>query len=203
MIPRILHQIWIGPNKIPIEFHEYSETWRKLNPQWRMELWTDEKIENKLNLKNSFLYNKATSYAEKADIARYHILFLYGGLYVDMDYECLKPIDKLMYENMDFIACKEADDYSKTVPTFYNNGLLACSKNHPIMEELIMKLSARYKTWVRLPNKDELSCTWRTGPHYLSDILNEHHIVSYPIETFNGEYALHHYTSSWLNEVIK
>ena len=44
LIPRILHQIWLGGSPIPEEFLEFSAGWRRAHPQWDYRLWTDRRL---------------------------------------------------------------------------------------------------------------------------------------------------------------
>ena len=32
-IPRMIHQIWLGANKLPLEFLEYQQTWLNKNKE--------------------------------------------------------------------------------------------------------------------------------------------------------------------------
>jgi hypothetical protein len=48
-------------------------------------------------------FDEAWNYALKADIARYEIIYRYGGVYVDADCACLRPLDILHY-TYDFYA---------------------------------------------------------------------------------------------------
>ena len=41
-IPRIFHQIWVGPDPLPDEFAAYGQTWLDHHPGWELKLWTDE-----------------------------------------------------------------------------------------------------------------------------------------------------------------
>jgi mannosyltransferase OCH1-like enzyme len=96
LIPKKIHQIWLGPLQIPVAYAEYSKTWQKLHPSWEYKLWRDKDIEN-WDFPSKDLYNKSSSYQEKSDILRYEILNKYGGLYVDMDYKAIKNFDELHY----------------------------------------------------------------------------------------------------------
>lgn len=97
IIPKIIHIIWLGSKSFPQNYQYYLETWHQFHPLWEIKLWDDKAI-LKENFLSQDLYNQAESYAEKADIARYEILYKYGGLYVDADYECLASFDELHYK---------------------------------------------------------------------------------------------------------
>ena len=40
-IPKIIHQIWIGPKKLPSKYSKWASTWKKLNPTWIYKFWTE------------------------------------------------------------------------------------------------------------------------------------------------------------------
>jgi len=128
-IPKIIHQIWLG-NPFPEKWLWLRETWLKNHPDWQYILWTEKEIEE-FGLTNQKLYDQATNYGEKSDIARYEILYRYGGLYVDTDFECIKSFDPL-HHYCDFYAGTE---YISRFITF--NGLIGCRKHHPIMKNAL------------------------------------------------------------------
>lgn len=92
-IPKILHQIWTGPNPIPDEYWELRKTWEKHNPDWEVWMWDDEKIDS-LNLKNRWVYEK---YPQKpilkVDMAKQEIPLRFGGVYADHDMLYLKSFE--------------------------------------------------------------------------------------------------------------
>lgn len=104
-IPKIIHQIWVGPKPIPEKYIKLGETWKKLHPDWEYKLWRDEDIKD-WDFGSKDLYEKASSYQERADVLRYEILNKYGGIYVDTDYEALQNFDELA-SKYDFFASIE------------------------------------------------------------------------------------------------
>jgi len=101
MIPKILHQIWVGYKKIPIEFINFSNSWKKMYSDFEYILWDDDLVDNDNIIPNEKLkYYKDNTYypAFKADILRYEILKKYGGLYIDMDTEPLKRMDDEIFQ---------------------------------------------------------------------------------------------------------
>ena len=42
MIPKILHQIWIGPKEPPIKL---MKTWKEKHPEFRYILWNEEELQ--------------------------------------------------------------------------------------------------------------------------------------------------------------
>ncbi|MEJ5189648.1 glycosyltransferase [Treponema sp. J25] len=100
-IPRIIHQIWLG-SPVPEAYKTFMQSWKLYHPDWEYILWDEEKIK-KLGLKNKIAYNLSPSYGIKSDIARYEILYRFGGIYVDTDFECLKNFEPII-EGCGFFA---------------------------------------------------------------------------------------------------
>lgn len=101
-IPKIIHQIWLGPKRLPDYFPRFSQMWRQLHPDWEYRLWTDAEVAHfDFDLRD--LYEQSTNWGEKSDILRCEILLKFGGLYIDTDFEALKPFDELIAK-YDFFA---------------------------------------------------------------------------------------------------
>ena len=101
-IPKIIHQIWIGPKKLPNKYKNWMKSWLRFNPEYKYILWQDKDIE-KLQMINQKEYKKAKNPGIKSDIARYEILYLYGGIYIDTDFECLGQIPNSLLK-YDFVS---------------------------------------------------------------------------------------------------
>merc|ERR1712070_1358542 len=91
LIPRIIHQVWIG-GELPHRFQRLAASWKRLHPDWEYKLWTDSDVKG-LRLRNRELFERAKNPGQKSDILRLEVLYQYGGLYVDTDFECLKSFE--------------------------------------------------------------------------------------------------------------
>lgn len=116
-IPRIIHQIWIHHDDIPL--HKYNmkhiQSWKNKHSNWKYKLWSkadcDALIENDFQ-KIKSQYDKAP-YVVKADICRVAILIIHGGIYADLDTECFKSFDSLV------------DDIDTTIKNNSNSFIMA------------------------------------------------------------------------------
>lgn len=106
-IPKICHQIWYdkrgSPSGVylgPKMYLEKIESFSRHNPEWQHYLWTDVCIDILLHQPEHYkflkLFRQLHHAIQKADFARLFILYLYGGIYVDLDFRTLKPIDQLI-----------------------------------------------------------------------------------------------------------
>lgn len=106
MIPKIIHFIWIGRNQISDESKLNIKKWTHLYRDYDIVLWNDKMVDD-LNLIPSYLhniyYNTNLNTAFKADILRYLIINKFGGLYFDVDFECLKKLPDI-FLNFNFLG---------------------------------------------------------------------------------------------------
>ena len=137
IIPKIIHQIWLGGEPIPRNYQYFLETWRQYHPDWQIKIWTEADV-----LKEKFdtmdLFWLARSYAEQSDIIRYEIINRYGGLYIDTDIECYKNFEELHYK-YDFYTNMEPPALNKKRVTIANN-MIAAVPNHPIIKQTLVNI---------------------------------------------------------------
>lgn len=99
-IPKIIHQIWLqGENNIPADYPNYSASWKEKNPEFTYILWDDEMISElikKIFPQFMKIYNSYPKLVQKVDSAKYIILYHYGGIYIDMDLECIQSLNGLL-----------------------------------------------------------------------------------------------------------
>jgi len=167
-IPRIVHQIWLG-SPVPNEFRQWMDSWR--HEGWEYKLWTDEEVA-KLNMVNRALYDQSENFGEKSDIARLEILYQYGGLYVDTDFECLNiDIFAELHRGFDFYIGFEPLEHGFTHKFNMNkfcNALIGSAAGHPLLHDLIVNIKANY-----LAHRKCCNTVLRTGPIYLTRIICE------------------------------
>ena len=103
MFPKEIFQTWKTKTVDHPVLHQWQESWLLHNPSYKYVLWDDE--DNRLFIEryfNDFLpifdgYDKAI---KRADAIRYFYLYTYGGIYADLDFECLKSFNDIL-ENGD------------------------------------------------------------------------------------------------------
>jgi mannosyltransferase OCH1-like enzyme len=82
-IPKIIHQIWIGPKKRP---DIWMDSVKNFASEFGYEyiLWDDQKV-SEMNMINRDYYILEKTYNGKSDVLRYEILYQNGGVYIDAD----------------------------------------------------------------------------------------------------------------------
>lgn len=101
------------------KYTRYAQTFKDHNPDFEYIFWTRERFEKLLTSDlrlNRYidLYNRIGKMVEKSDFARYCILYVYGGLYFDMDYICVKGL-KTFVETHDWLIFYEPSEHTKNV----------------------------------------------------------------------------------------
>jgi hypothetical protein len=142
-IPRNIFQTW-STKIISDKFQSLTKTWRENNPNYEYILFDDDDCEQ--FIKNNFdeevydSYNKIIPGAFKADLWRYCMLYIYGGIYVDIDTICLGKIDDFLDEKIEFITPIDLNNcpYYGTYNLF--NAFIASVPKHPILLNCINKI---------------------------------------------------------------
>jgi mannosyltransferase OCH1-like enzyme len=129
--------------------------------------------------------------AERSDILRLEVLWLEGGVYVDTDFECHKPLDPLI-DGLDFFTAKLKPN------GWVNNAFLGATAQHPIVDRALNDLRPR-----EFHGYDKHAA----GPRFLDSLLRdyENEVTLLAPELFYqtsptqfaDAYATHHAAASW------
>lgn len=200
-IPKRFHRIWLGGKPMPELFQRWGESWTRLNPDWSMTTWTEENLPP---TRFPDLVKQACHLSQRSNIYRYEILARYGGVYVDTDFECLKPIDPLLDDLSAFVCLKR--DKRKRPGYRLLSAILGAVPGHPFIRRLVDGLPGRN------PAK-----SLSMGSRYVTDCLDpsvkvldsevfdplgcerarSHHSRGYPDakQLFPDAYGVHYWTS--------
>ena len=162
MIPKIIHQIWVGDqSKRP---DDMIETWREMNPDWKHMLWTDDNLPKLINQAQFDAFEQLPG---KADILRYQLLQEHGGFFIDADSICVKPLDDFLIDN-DSFCCWE-NEYLHQTTGLMCNGYLAACKNNELMKHINKRIGMIPPEV--LENAPNLTAWKITGPALLTDTV--------------------------------
>ena len=149
-IPRVFHQIW-KTEYIPKTFVPWIQGWNHHHPEWKYILWTHESSEKFISKRFPDYLPLFKSYSfdiYRADAIRYFILLYFGGFYVDLDIECLRPVEKLLQEHLCIVSQEPHLHVSvllKRTQRFASNALMACRPYHPFYKLIIDNLHTNSK----------------------------------------------------------
>lgn len=126
---------------------EWSNSWRNFNDDFEYRLWTDDD-NRQLILKHYpwFLktYDEFPKKIMRIDSTRVFYLHKYGGLYTDLDIECLKPIQGLLGSH-DLILARMGDDdsFEHSLP----NAWMASKPGHPFWLWCAKRMMDSSESW--------------------------------------------------------
>ncbi|MEM9211633.1 MAG: glycosyltransferase [Pseudomonadota bacterium] len=145
-IPKIIHQTW-KTSDVPTEFGN-PESWKLQNPDWDYILWTDEMASEFVAKTFPDLYDLYVSYpfnVQRADLFRYCVISKMGGLYADIDTDCLAPISPITEDDR-LIVCEEPHARGDNMIqvrgrlSLQFNGIFAAPPNHPFWPTLFSRM---------------------------------------------------------------
>lgn len=97
--PKILYQTWKSKLVIPPRFHYWRQTWLHHHPQWKHFFWDDTDNRDFIRLNFPWFLKRYDAYdmnIKRVDSVRYFFLYNFGGVYADLDFESLRPLDLLL-----------------------------------------------------------------------------------------------------------
>lgn len=134
-ICKIIHQT-CKDNKPPKKYQKFIDSWKDKHPDYEYKLWTDEDNDNLVRTDFPEFYEMYKGFGHfmmRVDFARYCILYKYGGLYVDLDFECIKPIDMLLC-NRDIVLGSVKEEVLGSIVEI---AFIATVKNHHIWKDMM------------------------------------------------------------------
>jgi mannosyltransferase OCH1-like enzyme len=160
-IPKIIHQTYINTS-IPQVWKEAQASCLALHkkPEWEYKLWTDEMSVDFIASEYPHFLDTFKNYRypiERADAIRYFVLDHYGGIYLDLDDGCARPMEPLLAYPA-FVR--------KTIPTGISNDVMGAVPHHPFFKLVMDELQRYDRSWI-LPY---ITVMASTGPLFLSVI---------------------------------
>ena len=206
-IPKIIHQTApADKNKWKEDWYECQKSWFKHFPNSEYEyiLWSDEDLDNLIKKDFNWFYPIYKGYKKnikRIDIARYFILYKYGGIYADMDYMCIKNFYDQLPPSL--VSISESPYKNNE---YLQNALIASNINNKFWKYVIREAINR---------KDSYSILYSTGPKLLSDIYykNKNMVNVLPEKLYNPNknndedynnkdiYCKHLFTCSWCQDL--
>jgi hypothetical protein len=146
-------------------------------------LWREADVEPILpdELRAAWTYYLGrSSWHGAADVARLAILWLHGGVYVDVDSEPVRSFDRAPFMRGSFFVGLELG--TPEAPIHITNGVIGSAPGHPILAAVIERVAAA----------DDIRSPWRTvGGGFLTEaVLANRHLPGVqilPIRTFYPE----------------
>ncbi|MDO8420915.1 MAG: glycosyltransferase [Parvibaculum sp.] len=148
-IPKIIHQLWKSED-LPARYQALAASWRQRHPNWEYCLWTDKTIRTFVAGHFPDFLATFDGYKDnicRADTGRYMILSHFGGLYADLDTECLQPFDEFIAKREFIIGLEPPEHFDEEL--FRGNTpedllcptIIASAPAHPYWESVMQCLT--------------------------------------------------------------
>lgn len=92
MIPKIIHYCWYGGKSLTRQALKCIRSWETICPDYTVMRWDEHNSDFTVNQVMNRAY-KERRWALVSDIMRLLAVYQYGGIYLDLDVELLKPLD--------------------------------------------------------------------------------------------------------------
>ena len=182
-IPKLIHQIWIGPRLPPI-LGKYCSTFKNMKG-YRYKLWRTKDL-HEANFPHTWKYIEKLLQAPKiiyamiADLMRIEILYHHGGIYVDTSFEAVKNLDVILdHTKAKFIMSNELSCGLKCrggdkKALYISNSFIVSTPGYIVLSRLI---SNEYLSMIDFTT----NANYATGPYYVrSGILSYKEIKILP-----------------------
>lgn len=132
-IPRVVHQIWLGPRPVPPPLVARGAAFCRLHPGWTRVLWRDTVVAALLGEHKEArrAFAKANGWAAKSDVARYYILWKHGGVYADVDVDFVRSFEGLRRRCTAFVGLANVRGLE------VGNAVLGCAPGCALMAALV------------------------------------------------------------------
>lgn len=125
-IPKIIHRMWLDKNMddndvYPKKYNKFTKTFDDFNPEFTIEFWNIKRV-NKLFddypalAKYRSLWKKVPHHIQKCDIGRYIVMYVYGGIYADLDFIFYRNLTPLLDRELLLVA--EPTEYTASDEKF-------------------------------------------------------------------------------------
>ena len=195
----IIHVMWTT-SEVPARWQRSAKTWPNMNEKFVYCHWNHSELEAFVADEYPWLLSTYLAYPyiiQRCDVARYLLLYRYGGTYVDLDVICITPLSVIF-------SAAPVDAgviVAATEPFAVATEFVAVRRaRDPVMRGVISGLRrAAASHWY--PPLPYTAVMFRSGPVYFSRRLNCDggdggvHII--PFSTYMSSYVGHVAGSSW------
>ena len=162
VIPKRIHQT--APTaRLPPRWAAFQRTVRRLHPDCEYRLWTDgdnfEFVHREFP-EHAGMFDSLPRNIMRADVIRYMLMERIGGIYLDCDYEFLRPFD--LWDHALVLPVSRSAAAGDDVDRL-GNCVFASEPGHPFWRRVLAELAAR-------PPGREADVEEATGPNFLTRI---------------------------------
>jgi len=166
----IIHVMW-ATSEIPSRWKRSASSWPDKHPDFVYCVWNDTELEAFVADEYPWLLSTYLAYPyviQRCDVARYLLLYHYGGTYVDLDVLCRIPMPVIFART----PVNAGVIVAATTPIGISQEFIAVRRpRDPVMRGIIAGLRrAAASRWY--PPLPYTAVMYRTGPVYFTRLIN-------------------------------
>lgn len=166
-IPKNIFQTW-NTLDLPVKMQQSVNKLKTNHPEFTHYLYDDAMcrgfIKTHFDKKVVDAFDTLRPGAYKADLWRYCILYIMGGVYLDIKYQCVNGFSLNQLLDREYFVLDRPGWWKKGQIGIYN-GVMVCAKNNPLLLTAINKIVENVK------NKDYgMNILYPTGPGLLGEV---------------------------------
>lgn len=175
LIPKLVHQT-ARTKDLAWEERRLADRIQRILFDWEYRLWDNDEqraLFHQLFPELANRFDKIPFGVARSDLARYAILYLYGGVYVDIDYRLLRYVDKNISHAQLVLPIElyNQSNPDKFRPIVIGNSFLAAAPKQLFWKNLIEDIFDKLAP-DRMASPDQIVST--TGPVALTDFYERH-----------------------------
>ncbi len=199
-IPRVFHQVWINDQEpeLPEQYRNYRDSWLARHPNWEYHLWNLDNLPFRSRNAEVLARNEGTL-SQLADALRYELLYEFGGVFLDTDFECLRPIDGILEGVRNFTCSANGRTLAVGILGSERSSSLmsSCVENFPRrlgLENAAIETGPGFFTQVLLRQGFHNNLTVFPTKWFYPYDWDEPHLAQ---EAFPEAYAVHRWAQTW------
>lgn len=162
-----IFQIWIQSRYVSANMFRAIETWKTFHPDLNYQLWTNKDLirlmedgTDELGGDLLAVYRRLKPYAYKCDLARFYLLYRFGGIYADIDSVCISSCSSLLSHNT-IVLCRDMITHN-----IFNGFLCVSTPFHPFTRYVLVAMMRN--VWETTQFRGDLDIT---GPQFLGKVV--------------------------------
>jgi mannosyltransferase OCH1-like enzyme len=172
-------------------FNENVKNWQILNPSWKLHFVSNDELRNACKTFSKECLETYDSFDLlhlKIDLGRYVLLYLYGGIYVDMDMYVLRGlhtsiiinslIKKASKKHILGLSSLNLDTHESLLfigkQQVLNNAMMLSTPKHPLISLMIKSVISNYKKQTAFENNSYDIIQNITGPVFMNKFFSNY-----------------------------
>lgn len=204
MIEKVIHYCWFGDGNLSELENRCINSWEKVLHEYTIMRWDESNfpIDSHPYVKAAY---EAGKFAFVSDYVRIWVLYNYGGIYLDTDYEILKPLDKFLNHRL-FMGNENEE--------FIGTAIIGAEKGHWLLKQWMdyyddHSFEIAPNTYNMIPNTMIITDIMLHYGYNRDKKFVSNDISIYEKEVFfstiseDSAYGIHYFRGSWWSEKEK